>query len=263
MEIKFDVKGASRKDLVKVIADTLGVKAEYQGMPSVAFVIGDFTVTKEGTLVFADDVNADEILKALAANAFYPVDEGKDDEKKEAEPEEPTGLTIEIPADKVNVDNLQKLLDAKGWLFRKALGVESLAFEVTEDKVSFPRFSHTDTDLTTAYTQFISALCKMSIEQKRITAREKAVANEKYAFRCFLLRLGFIGDEYKQSRKLLLANLDGSSALKTVKNAGTDDQDLPETESHDSTGTECQESAESSNQDLPESEEAANEQISE
>lgn len=228
MEIKFDVKGASRKDLVKVIADTLGVKAEYQGMPSVAFVIGDFTVTRDGTLVFADEVNADEVLKALAANAFYPVDEDKADDKKESE--EPTGLTIEIPADKVNVDNLQKLLDAKGWLFRKALGVESLAFEVTEDKVSFPWFSHTDTDLTTAYTQFISALCRMSVEQKRITAREKTVANEKYAFRCFLLRLGFIGDEYKQSRKLLLANLDGSSAFKTVKIAGTDDQDLPETE---------------------------------
>ena len=215
MEIKFDVKGASRKDLVKVIADTLGVKAEYQGMPSVAFVIGDFTVTKEGTLVFADEVNPDDVLKALAANAFYPVDEDKTAEKKVQE--EPTGLTIEIPADKVNVDNLQKLLDAKGWLFRKALGVESLAFEVTEDKVSFPWFSHTAPALTTAYTQFISAICKMSIEQKRITAREKAVANEKYAFRCFLLRLGFIGDEYKQSRKLLLANLDGSSAFKTVQ----------------------------------------------
>ena len=252
MEIKFDVKGASRKDLVKVIADTLGVKAEYQGMPSVAFVIGDFTVTKDGTLVFADEVNADDVLKALAANAFYPVDEDKADEKKEAEPEEPTGLTIEIPADNVNVDNLQKLLDAKGWLFRKALGVESLAFEVTEDKVSLPWFSHTDTDLTTAYTQFISALCRMSVEQKRITAREKAVANEKYAFRCFLLRLGFIGDEYKQSRKLLLANLDGSSAFKTVKNAGTDDQNLPETESHDSTGTECQESAEAANEQISE-----------
>ena len=215
MEIKFDVKGESRKDLVKVIADTLGVKAEYQGMPSVAYRIGDFTVTKDGTLVFADEVNADDVLKALAANAFYPVDEDKADEKKAQE--EPTGLTIEIPADKVNVDNLQKLLDAKGWLIRKALGIESLAFEVTEDKVSFPWFSHTDTDLTTACTQFISAICKMSVEQKRITAREKAVTNEKYAFRCFLLRLGFIGDEYKQSRKLLLANLDGSSAFKTVQ----------------------------------------------
>lgn len=228
MEIKFDVKGASRKDLVKVIADTLGVKAEYQGMPSVAFVIGDFTVTKEGTLVFADEVSPDEILKALAANAFYPVDEDKSDEKKEAEPEEPTGLTIEIPADKVNVDNLQKLLDAKGWLFRKALGVESLAFEVTQDKISFPWFSHTDTDLTTAYTQFISALCKMSVEQKRITAREKTVANEKYAFRCFLLRLGFIGDEYKQSRKLLLANLDGSSAFKAVKQQNQEQEETNE-----------------------------------
>lgn len=215
MEIKFDVKGESRKDLVKVIADTLGVKAEYQGMPSVAYRIGDFTVTKEGTLVFADEVNADDVLKALAANAFYPVDEDKADEKKAQE--EPTGLTIEIPADKVNVDNLQKLLDAKGWLIRKALGIESLAFEVTEDKVSFPWFSHIDTDLTTACTQFIVAICRMSVEQKRITAREKAVTNEKYAFRCFLLRLGFIGDEYKQSRKLLLANLDGSSAFKTVQ----------------------------------------------
>ena len=213
MEIKFDVKGESRKDLVKVISDTLGVKAEYQGMPTVAFVIGDFTVTKEGTLVFDDEVNADDVLKALAANAFYPVT----DEEKKTEQDESVGLTIEIPADKVNVDNLQKLLDAKGWLIRKALGIESLAFEVTEDKVSFPWFSHTDTDLTTACTQFIAAICRMSVEQKRITAREKAVTNEKYAFRCFLLRLGFIGDEYKQSRKLLLANLDGSSAFKTVQ----------------------------------------------
>lgn len=213
MEIKFDVKGESRKDLVKVISDTLGVKAEYQFTPTYSYVIGDYTVTKDGTLIFPDEVNPDEVLKALAANAFYPVT----DEEKKTEQDESASLTIEIPADKVNTENLQKLLDAKGWLFRKALGIESLAFEVTGDKVSFPWFSHTAPDLTTAYTQFVSSICRMSVEQKRITAREKAVANEKYAFRCFLLRLGFIGDEYKQSRKLLLANLDGSAAFKTVK----------------------------------------------
>ena len=213
MEIKFDVKGESRKDLVKVISDTLRIKAEYQYTPTYNYVIGDYTVTKDGTLIFPDEVNPDEVLKALAANAFYPVT----DEEKKTEQDESASLTIEIPADKVNTENLQKLLDAKGWLFRKALGIESLAFEVTGDKVSFPWFSHTAPDLTTAYTQFVSAICRMSVEQKRITAREKAVANEKYAFRCFLLRLGFIGDEYKQSRKLLLANLDGSAAFKTVK----------------------------------------------
>lgn len=38
--------------------------------------------------------------------------------------------------------------------------------------------------------------------------------NDKYAFRCFLLRLGFIGDEYKIARKVLLKNLTGNSAFR-------------------------------------------------
>jgi hypothetical protein len=47
-------------------------------------------------------------------------------------------------------------------------------------------------------------LCKLSKELKRTSSKETPVANEKYAFRCFLLRLGFIGSEYKASRKILL-----------------------------------------------------------
>ena len=54
----------------------------------------------------------------------------------------------------------------------------------------------------------------MAKTQKRINAKEKEVDNEKYAFRCFLLRLGFIGDEFKAERKILLRNLTGSSAFK-------------------------------------------------
>ena len=50
--------------------------------------------------------------------------------------------------------------------------------------------------------------------QKRIVATENDVENENYAFRCFLLRLGFIGDEYKAARKILLRNLTGSAAWK-------------------------------------------------
>ena len=55
----------------------------------------------------------------------------------------------------------------------------------------------------------------MAKEAKRITGKDKPVENEKYAFRCFLLRLGFIGDDYKQSRKILLQNFSGSSAWKS------------------------------------------------
>ena len=70
-------------------------------------------------------------------------------------------------------------------------------------------------DTVKAYTDFISALCKMSREHKRISSTEKEVPNEKYAFRCFLLRLGFIGEIYKTDRKILLKNLNGSSAFKS------------------------------------------------
>ena len=59
----------------------------------------------------------------------------------------------------------------------------------------------------------ITALCEMAKNQKRVTATDKAPSNEKYAFRCFLLRLGFIGDEYKAARKILLRNLTGNTAF--------------------------------------------------
>ena len=54
----------------------------------------------------------------------------------------------------------------------------------------------------------------MSVTVRNISAKEKDIENEKYAFRCFLLRLGFIGTEFKGERKVLLKNLTGSSAFK-------------------------------------------------
>jgi len=65
-----------------------------------------------------------------------------------------------------------------------------------------------------AYIAFIAAICEMSLKQNRVSAKAKEVENEKYAFRCFLLRLGFIGDEFKEDRKVLLRNLEGSPAWK-------------------------------------------------
>lgn len=223
MKIDFNLKGAERKELVKAISRITGIKAEYQGMPTTNFVIGDFTVTAEGALVYDDKIDAGELLNELAEAGF----EGTADksEGKELKVPEPDILTIEMPADKVNTENLQKLLDAKGALIRKALGIDSLAFEIHEDRVSFPWFIDPDADYALAYTQFIAAICKMSTEQKRVTAKVREVNNEKYAFRCFLLRLGFIGEEFKQSRKILLSNLDGSSAFKTVKEDPKEVQD--------------------------------------
>ena len=215
MKIEFNLKGAERKELVKAISRITGIKAEYQGTPSMNYQIGDFTVTRDGNLVYDDKVDPGDLLNELAEAGFEGTADKSED--KELKVPEPNILTIEIPSDKVNTENLEKLIDAKGNLIRKALGIDNLAFEIHEDRVSFPWFIDPAPDHALAYTQFIAAICKMSTEQKRVTARVREVDNEKYAFRCFLLRLGFIGEEFKKSRKILLSNLDGSSAFKTVK----------------------------------------------
>jgi hypothetical protein len=234
MEVMYNVTGAKRKELVKVISDTTGAKAEYKFMPTCNYEIDYFTVTKDGTLKFddrADSEEVEQVLDAIAAAGFEceaqdgednvaeEVSEGTAEAADNAPQGETTGLTVVIPLDKVNVGNLTKLLDAKGSLIKKALGVDDLRIEVLEDRVAFPWFSEVEPDEALAYTNFIAKLCAMSKEAKRVTATEKEVYNEKYAFRCFLLRLGFIGAEYKADRKILLKNLTGSSAF---KNGGAD-----------------------------------------
>ena len=226
MKIRYNVTGAKRKELVKVISDATGARAEYKFMPTCNYEIDYFTVTKDGTLLFddrADSEEVEQVLETIAAAGFEC--EAHDGEKLPTEEEskaidtapqnKTVGLMVEIPLDKVAVGNLTKLLDAKGGLIKKALGVDTLPIEIQEDRVAFPWFPELpDADSVKAYTHFISALCEMSKNAKRVTATEKSVDNEKYAFRCFLLRLGFIGSEYKAERKILLKNLTGSSAFK-------------------------------------------------
>ena len=213
MQIEFNKTGAERKALVSAISSITGEKAVYQFMPTCAYEIGNFTVTKDGALEFDDRIDSEEVetlLNQLAQQGFTAA------ETNMAEPEEPMGLTIAVPLDKVNCGNLTRLLEAKGGLIRKALGLAELPIEISEDKVSFPWFSTLpEPEECEAYSHFICALCEMSVTQKRVNAAEKEVDNEKYAFRCFLLRLGFIGNEYKTQRKILLRNLTGSSAFKS------------------------------------------------
>lgn len=213
MKIDFHVSGTERKNLVNAISSITGENAVYQFMPTCAYEIGSFTVTKDGALEFDDRIDSEEVetlLNQLAQQGFTAA------ETNMAEPEEPMGLTIAVPLDKVNCGNLTRLLEAKGGLIRKALGVAELPIEISEDKVSFPWFSTLpEPEECEAYSHFICALCEMSVTQKRVNAAEKEVDNEKYAFRCFLLRLGFIGNEYKTQRKILLRNLTGSSAFKS------------------------------------------------
>lgn len=241
MKIEFHRTGAERKALVTAIGEILEVKPKYKGMPSAAYEIDYFTVTKDGTLEFDDMADSEEVehlLESLAdrgiaagtaetAQAWLDARADELSEEPKTEPQgETVGLTVAMPLEQVQVGNLTNLLEAKGSLIKKALGISELPIEIMEEQIAFPWFSDgLDADTVKAYTDFIAALCKMSREQKRIFNTEKAVENEKYAFRCLLLRLGFVGAEYKADRKILLKNLTGSSAFKSgVKKEVSDDE---------------------------------------
>lgn len=228
MTIYYNVQ--DRIPLVKAISEFTGADAVYMRTPTYAYQIDYFTVTREGNLEFDDRADSEEIeglLEFLAERGFIAeVADTSATEQPETASEEvsatavsaehskPVGLTVEVPLDCSAVENLTKLLEAKGRLICRALAVDSLPIEVTDNTVKFPWFADCSADDCKAYTHFISALCELAANAKRVTAKEKEIDNDKYAFRCFLLRLGFIGSEYKAERKILLRNLTGSSAFR-------------------------------------------------
>jgi len=67
-----------------------------------------------------------------------------------------------------------------------------------------------------AYIQFCLAMSHQAIIQKSASAKRTTTDNDKYTFRCWLLRLGLIGDEFKTARTHLLASLIGNSAWRNV-----------------------------------------------
>ena len=219
MTITINASGAERKRLVNTISQWLGEEPRYCGAPSFAYTIGKFTVDKDGTLN-ADEYVDDEVVERLLQHLY---NEGFDvDMSAEKTPtEEITGTCISMPLSLFTtqqIQNINAIVTAKGALIKKALGVEDLPIECEETKICFPWFKGTPTpDELKAYDTFICKLCEFAKNLTRVTAKEKENENEKYAFRCFLLRLGFIGDEYKAERKILLRNLEGSSAFKTAK----------------------------------------------
>ena len=157
----------------------------------------------------------------------------EDEPTKETEAEaDEDRLSISLPRSlftETALQNLDALLLSKGRLIRHAFDIREATYTLTDDRITFAWLHGTITDETAkAYAEFISKLCLMARTQKRVTAKEKIVDNERYAFRCFLLRLGMIGNAYKVSRKILLQNLTGSSAFKSGHRKGAENHAVSE-----------------------------------
>lgn len=220
MQINYNVTGPKRKALVNAISQELNAPVKYLGAPTFAYEVADYNVNKNGVLSGPD--NKELVDDLLGLHDFKAISEEFDTPPPKAEAnetEESINLIIQMPrADFTDtaLENLKGLVESKAALIKKALDTDSIPIIVNDEFVVFPWFQgECSAEEVKAYTHFVTALCEMAKKQTRVNSTEKSVENEKYAFRCFLLRLGFIGPEYKVERKILLSKLSGSSAFKS------------------------------------------------
>lgn len=87
----------------------------------------------------------------------------------------------------------------------------------TKGTVEFRLFnSTTHAGEIKAYIQFCLAVSHQALTQKKASAKKTVTDNEKYAFRCWMLRLGLSGDEFKTCRLHFLKHLEGNAAWRNA-----------------------------------------------
>ena len=216
MNIKFNIEKSQRKALAQKIGELTGNEVKYLGVPSCGYQIGAYTLDKEAVL--HGDELPDEIRSELEKAGYTAEDE-------------PVALTISMPRDffgEQGLENLLQIIENKETLLKHALNTESLAVNECEETIEFPWFTVEKDGDGDAYARFITALCEFAKNLKRVVNKPDTSDNEKYAFRCFLLRLGMIGEEYKPVRRVLLRRLTGSSAFRHGKPEGGADDAVSE-----------------------------------
>ena len=237
MQIKYHLEGRERKALLAGIREILQDTPKYMGPPTFSFEIGPYTIDRHGTLDCPDHLDSkqvDMLIRELERDGFVgeqigePVKliEQKMSEMPKQEIVTPRlesldRLSVEMPQDGMTptaMDNLRRLVASKETLLKKALGTDSLPITEHADRIEFGWFRPTDDQAEiNAYSQLVLGLCELARTQKRVLASERLVESDRYTLRCLLLRIGFIGDGFKTSRKILLRNLEGSTSYAKPK----------------------------------------------
>jgi len=207
MKINYNAQGKARGKLANIIAETINAECTYMKAPTHAYQVGDFTITREGILEFdsatIDEMQIKQVIQALEDGGFkYDGSES---------------LAIGYPLEGFTpqaLENLKLMIKAKETLIMKALDVDSLPIETSETELTFAWFKaglpHSD---VYAYSQFITALCKTAKAKKRVTAQPKSsYDSERFSMRVFMISLDMKGAEFDYARKLMMRNLEGSSA---------------------------------------------------
>ncbi|MCV0012662.1 hypothetical protein ACOJAZ_12775 [Corynebacterium striatum] len=207
--IPFSPNKRGRKKLAEALAAHLGVNPVYAGTPSFDYLIGQARLDRDWVLHLPEDVDTEAVTEGAQAAGFAPTSEKY-------------GLTLAFPTtrwDEATAAKLDALLAAKGALIAKALGIPAtpMNLNAVEETVEFAWFEQLpNAEVIEAASVLLQLMIEHAKTATRISPKPPAPGNDKYAMRCWLLRLGMIGEGYKTARRVLLANLEGNAAWKTA-----------------------------------------------
>lgn len=204
----------TRKQLAELIGTHLSIAPVYEGTPTFGYVVGEARIDRDWQVTWPADLTEDDIATMMAAarlsgfNAQHDGAHGADE-----------GVTLVFPTTGWNErtrGNLDAMLASKTALITKALGIETILVEFDGDTARFAWFNtQPDPAVVHAAALLLEGMIDAAAQATRVSAKPPTGSNEKYAMRCFLLRLGFIGETFKSARRVLLANLEGSAAWAT------------------------------------------------
>ena len=160
MEIKFNIEKSQRKALAQKIGEMIGAEVEYLGVPSCAYEIDFFTLSKDAVLSFSDRSDTDIVEKVLngLADAGYDSEtvtppegtdaaEADEPEEADAEPEPNSGFPLNASisfslADHTvqSLTNLICMIHSRGPLISKATGGNFSADKSLADEIGKHEF---------------------------------------------------------------------------------------------------------------------------
>ena len=243
----------NRKEAAARLAEITGAESRYTRVPRCAYEVGPYTIEKDGSITVAEDADLAPLQVLADEGLVEPFEAPATEPAAEEVEEEPINLTVEVPMKHHNgatLRNLINLIYTRAGLLNKALGtgfrvdeelmkddactlttdsllqvigdfeaehgkaIDGLTF--TPEGITFSSLPETtDAEKLRTFTILAGMMNKQALDQKRIQAKVVNEENEKYALRIWLTRLGMNGSEFKEARKVLMANLTGHSAFRT------------------------------------------------
>lgn len=214
-----------RKQLAHLISEALGETVTYMGAPSFAYRIGGASLDRNWELNTTElDKQQVGAIITTTQDAGYTI--------RSSDAEDGVGLSLAFPTtgwEETTAGKLEALLAAKSPLITKALGILEAPMQVDEEagRVVFAWFATTpNPEVIEAAACLIERMIAYAKSATRINPTPTTAVNEKYAMRCWLLRLGMIGPETKPARQVLLRRLDGNAAWKTPPEKHVENSDV-------------------------------------